>query len=439
MPTIQLPIQNFPAQQQIFDCNKRFIIVAKGRRFGLTRGAANDFIKSALQKKFTKGLWVDTVNANIERYVERYFLPALNRIPQTSLKWNWRKQQKILEMGNCYIDFRSADNPENIEGFGYDKAFLNEAGIILKSEYLWNNAIRPMLWDFKPKTIIGGAPKGKGIFFELFNRGNDPTQEDYQSFRFSSFDNPYIQTDLIMEDIKSMPERVVKQEIYAEFLDDTGVVFRGVTDVAILEPQDPVRDELYVVGCDLAKVQDFTVLTVYSRKTNNQVFQMRFNKLDWPFQKQKIQEVSRKYNNALIYIDSTGLGEPIYEDLVRSQVPCEPIHFTNEMKKQLIEKLATWIELKNCHLLRIQETIDEFSNFTYDYSEKTGRVMYNAPVGFHDDIVFSHALAIWGLNPIVKTRQMAEMTVIERDLYEKRKAIQNSQEGRYDPTEFEII
>lgn len=439
MSKIELPIKNFPAQQSIFDCPKRFIIVAKGRRFGLTRGAANDFIKSALKKEFTKGLWVDTVNANIERYVERYFLPSLNKIPQEALHWRWRKQQKILEIGKSYIDFRSADNPENIEGFGYDKAFLNEAGIILKSEYLWNNAIRPMLWDFKPRTVIGGAPKGKGVFFELFNRGNDDSQVDYASFRFSSFDNPHIQHDLIKEDIKNMPERVVRQEIYAEFLDDTGVVFRGVSDIAILEPQEPIRDELYVIGCDLAKVQDFTVLTVYRRKTNEQVYQMRFNKLDWPFQKTKIKELSRKFNNALVYIDSTGLGEPIYEDLVRDLVPCEAIHFTNEMKKQMIEKMATWIELKYCKFLKLDETINEFSSFTYDYSEKTGRVMYSAPPGFHDDIVFSHALAIWGLNPIIKEEIKPKLSIIQQDLYEKKKQASSESTGEFDYNEIEIV
>ena len=82
--------------------------------------------------------------------------------------WNWRKQQKILEINGAYIDFRSIDNPENLEGMGYDKGFLNEAGIILKNEYLWNNAIKPMFWDFpNVKVVIGGTPKGKGIFHEL--------------------------------------------------------------------------------------------------------------------------------------------------------------------------------------------------------------------------------------------------------------------------------
>src|SRR3989304_5607657 len=161
---IKLPIRNFLAQQEVFDCPARYVIDAKGRRFGFTKGASNFTIKSALAGTYKKGLWVDTVNANIERYVERYFIPALRKLPPNL--WHWRKQQKILEIKNFYMDFRSADTPETIEGFGYDLAILNEAGIILKNRYLWDNAIRPMLWDYRPRTVIGGTPKGKGVFHE---------------------------------------------------------------------------------------------------------------------------------------------------------------------------------------------------------------------------------------------------------------------------------
>jgi len=435
MPTVALPIKNFEAQQKIFDCQAQNVIVPKGRRFGITRGAANDFIKKGLSGKFKKGLWVDTVNANIERYVERYFLPALSKLPQDM--WGWRKQQKILQISNSYIDFRSSDNPENIEGFGYDKYFLNEAGIILKNEYLWHNAIKPMTWDFNAHGVIGGTPKGKGLFEQLYLRGLDPNQPKYASFTFTSFDNPYVPHQTILEDIKSMPERVVKQEIYAEFLDDSGVVFRGVREIAVLQPKEPEIGHLYVIGADLAKVQDYTVLAVYDRKTNHQVWQTRFNKLEWGYQKQMIGELSRKYNNALVSIDSTGVGEPIYEDLVRAGVPCEPMHFTNELKKQLVEKLSTWIELKNCYMIQLEETINEFNSFTYDYSEKTGRVIYGAPPGFHDDIVFSHALAIWQLQPILISAQERQMSIIARDIYEKRRYQQDIQQGKIDYQEYE--
>src|SRR3989304_753994 len=110
------------------------------------------FMKCALEGKFKKGLWVDVVNSNIDKYIERYFIPHLNKLPRTM--WEWRKQAKMITIQDAYIDFRSADTPETMEGFGYDKAFLNEAGIILKNEYLWNNAIMPMFWDYPQAKVV---------------------------------------------------------------------------------------------------------------------------------------------------------------------------------------------------------------------------------------------------------------------------------------------
>ena len=394
-----LPIENFPKQQEIFSHPARFKIAVKGRRFGITRGAANDFIASAINGTFKRGLWVDTVNTNIDRYIERYFLPHVMRLPKD--KWEWRKQDKILKIFGAYIDFRSSDRPENIEGFGYDKFFINEAGIVLKNEYLWSNAIRPMLWDFSASGVIGGTPKGRGVFSDLFERGNDPMQPMYKSFRFTSFDNPYLPLDIIRKEILDMPERVVRQEVYAEFLDDSGVVFRHVSEICTLNPQKPIAGHLYIIGADLAKVQDYTVLTVFDRANNNQVFQDRFNKLEWPFQKKKIQALSQAYNHALVSIDSTGIGEPLYEDLERAGVPVEPFKFTNSSKKELIEKLSIWIEQKRFLMLNDPDTIREFNNFTYDISS-TGKIRYNAPAGFHDDIVCSMGLAIWQLHEVIK-------------------------------------
>lgn len=422
MTKIQLPIANFKAQQQIYDNPARFVIAAKGRRFGATRGAANNFIKKAIKHEFTRGLWVDTVNANIERYVERYFLPALKFLndPQTGMPmWTWRKQQKILTIADSYIDFRSADTPQNIEGFDYDYAFLNEAGIILRDEYLWENAIRPMLWDTNCRAVIAGTPKGKNTFHQLYERGLDKDQTDYVSYTFSSFDNPYAPRELIMADIQNMPQRVVSQEIYAEFLDDTGVVFRGVKNIAILDTVQPDYRHMYVIGADIAKLVDWTVLAVYDRTTNHQVEQWRFNGLEYPAIRARIKHLSQKWNNAVVYLDSTGVGEPTYDDLGREGVPVEPIHLTNELKKQIIEKLSNWIELRRIFMLKDDATIHEFNSFTYDISEKTGRVFYGAPVGFHDDIVIAHGLAIWGMQPVIRATPVEEMTIIQRDILQK--------------------
>ena len=402
----QLAIANFPKQQAIFTHPARYKVVAKGRRFGLTKGAANDFILSALEKTFTKGLWVDVVNGNIDKYIERYFVPHLNKLPRSM--WEWRKQAKMLVINGAYIDFRSADTPETMEGFGYDKAFLNEAGVILKDEYLWDNAIRPMFWDYPNiKVVIGGTPKGKGKFFELAERGKDPEQPLYHTFHYSSFDSPFEHIHkAIRDDMASMPDRVIQQEIYAEFLEDTGVVFRNFLEIMDAEPMKPLQDHMYVMGVDLAKVEDFTVLAVYDAINNKQVYQARFNQIDWGMQKARIAQTSKHFNNATVVIDATGLGDPIVDDLGRMGIPVDPIKFTNEQKRMLIEKLANWIEIKRIHMLNIPETIRELSNFTYDISDVTDRVHYGAPVGFHDDIVIAHSLAIWRLN--IKTKEVYE-------------------------------
>lgn len=430
MPKIQLPIKNFEKQEQIFSSPARIVSIKKGRRFGFTKGAANNTIKVALSGQKKKGLWVDTVNSNIERYVERFFLPSLRKLPEGT--WHWGKQQKVLKILDFYMDFRSVDTPENIEGFGYDYMILNEAGIILKDPYLWNNAIRPMMWDSDCQVFIGGTPKGGGgVFEDLYQRGMDPNQKQFASFWVSSFDNPYLPEEVIREDMKSMPERVIKQEIYGEFLDDTGVVFRGVKQIAVLPPEgkQPEQGHIYVIGADLAKLEDFTVLTVYDRADNNQVLQMRFKQLEWPFIRSKIRSLSIKYNHALVILDSTGVGDPTFDDLSREGVPIEGIKFTNTLKQQLIEKLANWIELRNLKMLALDETIAELTTFTYDFSEKTDRVFYGAPPGFHDDIVISHALACWALQPVIVRRTTPALTPIQRDIMQKTYEYQHEQEN----------
>lgn len=405
---IHLAIQNFREQQQIFQSKAKYKVVPKGRRFGLTKGAANDFIESALNREFSKGLWGDVINANIDRYIERYFMPHLKKLPKNL--WEWKKQDKIVFIKDAYIDFRSADNPENWEGFGYDKSFLNEAGIILKNEYLWDHAIRPMYWDYPyGNHVIGGTPKGRGKFWELYQRAKDPAQSKYAGFTFSSFDNPYLDHAALKEEMKDMPERVIRQEIYAEFLEDTGVVFRNAQLVMVATPKPPVQNHMYVIGADLAKVQDWTVITVYDREDNTQVYQDRFKTLGWPFIKGRIKAVADHYNKALVVLDATGVGDPIADDLLRAGVAVEPFKFTNESKKQLVEKLSNYIELKRIKMLPLEETKREFENFTYDISA-TGKILYEAPVGFNDDIVMSHALAVWALQPLAREEDAKDPT-----------------------------
>lgn len=217
----------------------KFIVVPAGRRFGKTKGVANAAIEWMMEGK--KILWGDTISGNIDRYVDRYFKPELKDIPHS---YSAQKKVLSLELFGGYVDFRSADRPENWEGFGYDYIILNEAGIILKNEYLFTNAVLPMLMDNQGSKLIAiGTPKGKENkngkehrFYSMYKRAVD-SDPLYELFQHSSYDNPFLSKDdieVLESEIKLMNPAMVRQEIYAEFVEGA---LGELWDAVIIERQ----------------------------------------------------------------------------------------------------------------------------------------------------------------------------------------------------------
>jgi hypothetical protein len=164
-------------------------------------------------------------------------------------------------------------------------------------------------------------------------------------------------------------------------------------------PKKPKREEVYVCGVDLARTEDFTVISVFQRSNNAQVYIYRAKNESWESQMQRIEIVARSYNNALVNIDASGVGDPVVEELTRRGIATNPIKLTNESKKQIIEKSILWTEQKMWSLIPDDVTKREYENYTYDMSLH-GHIIYSAPPGQHDDIVMGNALACWGLIPI---------------------------------------
>lgn len=208
---------------------RKYTVVTKGRRFGATHGAALAYVEKLLcgEGPF---LWGDTIHANIDKYFERYFLPALNK---NNIPHHFNRKNKQLTINGQYMDFRSADKPENWEGFGYKEIFLNEAGIILNNDYLYTNAILPMLLDYPDSRLIAaGVPKGKlnklggeHKFYFLYKQAQ-ANPKKYKLLQYSSYDNPLLRAEDIAElemEMELMDPEQVRQEVYGEFIDGTAV------------------------------------------------------------------------------------------------------------------------------------------------------------------------------------------------------------------------
>lgn len=172
-----------------------------------------------------------------------------------------------------------------------------------------------------------------------------------------------------------------------------------------------VPEHEYSLGVDLGKSIDYTVLTNINKSMKRLDYFERMeneNRTSWFYQKEKILAVSKMYGDdkCPTNVDSTGLGDPIVEDLMR--MGCNIYHdvsdsgketpgvkFTNLTKESLIEKLKVCIELRTFRIPKIEVLIRELSRFLC-VTLPSGRRRYCAPDGEHDDCVLSLALAVWG-------------------------------------------
>lgn len=293
---------------------------------------------------------------------------------------------------DAQIFLRSMENPDAVRP-------LSVAGLVaeefsLWSAYAWNECVRPTLMSREAPALFIFTPKGMNQAHELWARAAQG-EKGYKGYHFTSYDGP-VPKAAIDAEAATMPEGVRRQEILAEFLADLGGVFTRVRDCIAGEGENAEVGETYVIGVDLAKTQNFTVLTVVARSSRQVVDHDRFSQLDWEFQCAKIKAKAREYNKAVVWLDSSGLGDPVFDRVKSLGVACRGYKFSPESKRKLIESLGLALSQGAISYPDIPVLIDELEIYAAKQLPGGG-VSYSAPAGYHDDCVDSLALAVWGL------------------------------------------
>lgn len=378
-------------QEMILQGTKRFNVVACGRRFGKSILGENRIIKPALEG-FPCGWFAPNFKFLIEAWED------INRILRPVVERRSEQQKRLELITGGVIEFWSLEDPDAGRSRKYKHVIVDEAAKARHLRYAWTHAIRATLADLRGTADLLSTPRGMDFFAECFAYGQDPLKTEWASWQMPTSTNPHIPPEEIEELRKSLPERVYQQEILALFLEDSGGVFRGVqacveTGRSINLPAQPGVQ--YTLGVDLARVEDFTVLTVVDHE-GRQVYFDRFNQISWERQIAAIKDVTAKYN-ARGYIDSTGVGDPIFERLRRDGVNIAPYHLSNQSKEALIDNLAVLIEQQRLKLMDQPTQTNELKAYAYEITASRN-VRMNAPEGMHDDTVIALALACWGLH-----------------------------------------
>lgn len=293
------------------------------------------------------------------------------------------------------IAIRSAHYPDNLRGMGLDFVVLDEAAYMHPS--IWGDVVRPMLLERSGGALFLSTPRGKNWFWELYQLGADPLETEWRSFHFPSDMNPLVAKAELESIRRTTTERTYREEYLAEFLEDTGQVFRGI-QAAATAPMYPVYNPNhdYVMGCDWAKDGDFSCFVVLDMTTRQMVALDRFNQIGWGLQLERLETLVQRWHPRQIWAEQNSVGSVLISNLLKAELPVRPFLTTAYSKTPLIEGLALAIEREEIALQPHEVLLNELASYRLERLQGGG-YRYSAPAGMHDDTVIATALAWYGL------------------------------------------
>ena len=275
-----------------------------------------------------------------------------------------------------------------------------------ENELIWTAIIQPVLMENGGTATFIFTPKGKNHSWKLVQQARDNPTDWFVSIK-NVFDTGSHSPEALEEVRRNTPESLYKQEYLCEFLEGAGQFFRRIHQ----NTYDPERVPLpeqgdFQLGVDLAKYQDWTVITPFNLNHFIVYPQDRFNQVDWNLQKARIEVAARKYNDALIWPDSTGVGDPIVEDLRSRGLRIggengEGFKFSETSRTNLLNNLAIVLEQDKIKIPNDEGLTSELESFRYELTER-GKIKICVPEGVNDDRVMSLALAVWGIGERIR-------------------------------------
>lgn len=284
------------------------------------------------------------------------------------------------------IWFKGSDKPDSLYGEDVRAGVMDESSRM--KEAAWH-AVRSTLTATQgPLRIIGNVRGRRNWSYQLARRAEAGTLPNAAYFKLTALDavaGGVIPAQEIEDARLELPESVFRELYLAEPTDDGANPF-GISaiDRAIMElsGRPPVA-----FGVDLAKKRDFTV--VCGLDEEGCVTTLERWQSDWGQTRRRILDL---IGDVPALIDSTGVGDPIVEDIQRHTSTVEGFVFTSSplSKQRLMEGLAASIQQGEIHFpdgwLKT-----ELESFEYEHTRHG--VRYSAPQGMTDDGVCGLALA----------------------------------------------
>lgn len=314
--------------------------------------------------------------------------------PEIVLKKNDTELYIKLSNGSIWL-LGGADQPDSWRGTNPIDVVLDEYSEM--KEAIWTEILRPILTENKGTATFVFTPKGTNHAHKLLLYAKQQEKGKLWDWWILGVgDTKAIPEEELEQARKEMPKDLYEQEFLCKFIEGAGQVFKRIRENLWEGTLTILPGKFFTLGADLAKHQDWTVLTPFDLHTFKAGQQERFNQIEWPLQEAKIEAMGLRFNRAKVRLDSTGIGDPVYDHLSRKYSNIEPYQFTEESRKYLLENLMILLENDKIKIPNDEGLLEELQAARWEVSGR-GKIRVVWPEGISNDRVMSLALAVWDL------------------------------------------
>jgi len=214
----ELNIDLHPAQLKIFHSNKRFKVVAAGRRFGKSYLSAWLLLIKAIQSESKDVFYV----APTFQQAKDIMWAMLKDLGKDLIAQAHENTAVLTLINGRKIYLKGSDRPDTLRGVGLSFLVLDEYASM--KPVVWEQILRPTLADVKGECVMIGTPAGKNHFYDIYTDALE--DDDWDAFQFNSTDNPFLPEEEIEAARKTMSSMSFRQEFEASFETGSGGIFK---------------------------------------------------------------------------------------------------------------------------------------------------------------------------------------------------------------------
>lgn len=363
---------------------KWFIIKSVRQKSGKTYLLENLLIKTALEKPGSKSFMISPTNAqNLRIFTEisRAVIDLLRKANGSSM---------LIEFRNgSVIQFRSGESGDSLRGYTVKRGgilAIDEGAFLSREVY---EIVMPLVSKEGCTLVVASTPDSMdGMYYSLWSREDGVIRinwSDYINQMYSKEELDFYRS--------VYSDRRFRTEILGEFAVGEGTVFSGIANC--VSPVELIQKGNLVAGIDFGSgnLQDSTVITFIDEElqviaqydTNDKP---PMEQIDW------LARLLLDYKPIRVLAEKNGLGS-VYFDALKQKCPIvTPWITTNDSKTAIVDDLAAHIEKGRIKFQPKCEKLLEQLQVYRETQSSTGKRVFNAPPGKHDDFVISTALAL---------------------------------------------